>query len=106
MPSLRVGRGIGTSRRRGTSRRASRASTRALRNSRTLVDVTGIEPARGNTIATTPSRTTPETTARSVSDRPHGGSSTSITATATRPTGGTSHSAATDATEADASATR
>ena len=39
--------------------------------------------------------TTPEITARSLRDRPHGGTRTRSTTAATKPTGGTSHSART-----------
>ena len=62
-------------------------STSTERATRALVDVTGVEPARGKATATTPSTTMAEMTARSASERPHGGEITSITRAATKPTG-------------------
>ena len=106
MPSLTVGRGIGTARRDGTSLRASTPISSAVSSSRAEVVVTGMDPARGNSTATTPSTTTPEMTARSARDRPHGGTSASSTRAATSPTGGRIHSSRTEAAVTTPSAPR
>ena len=94
MPSETVGLGSAVPFCPDQSRAPSARRTTTVSRMRALVVETGVEPARGNTTATTPRSTTPDTIALSVSDDPHGGTRTSSTATATKPIAGAIHSAA------------
>ena len=65
-----------------------------VKNTRTEMSLTGVEPALGNSTAVAPTTTIVETIALSAKVRPHGGTVATTTAKSTAPATGAAHNMA------------